>query len=202
MFIGNVCKVQSTYFATGCWKLRLCKRPVWKCVRWRRSVPFLGDDYPTYHSCCTFARAFASSCPRPRQQAPALASSTCGPLRLRAPFHFFRYYLSSYAVCSIGFGTKLSNNTRCFSPIKCCNKMFDVMTKGGEFQQPAPGAVPRKCRHRLSVSAVKSWLKNEKKSCEFVKQPPSFLRSIRRRSLRPKSSSKQHAVVKKRNSGM
>ncbi|XP_031334081.1 arf-GAP with GTPase, ANK repeat and PH domain-containing protein 3-like [Photinus pyralis] len=51
-----------------------------------------------------------------------------------------------------------------------------------------PVATPKKSKHGLSMTAVKNWLLPEKKIAENPRQrmPESFLRSIRRRSLRVK----------------
>lgn len=69
---------------------------------------------------------------------------------------------------------------------------------------------PKKTRHGLSMSTVKNWFVPEKKQQEqnhqqqqptnFRKMPESFLRSLRRRSLRVKRT-KSLVLPEKRKSG-
>lgn len=65
-----------------------------------------------------------------------------------------------------------------------------------------PTATPKKSKHGLSMTAVKNWLLPEKKAPETPRQrmPESFLRSIRRRSLRVKRT-KSLVLTEKRKSG-
>ncbi|KAF2905827.1 hypothetical protein ILUMI_00350, partial [Ignelater luminosus] len=64
-----------------------------------------------------------------------------------------------------------------------------------------PTATPKKSKHGLSMTAVKNWLLPEKKAQETPRQrmPESFLRSIRRRSLRVKRT-KSLVLTEKRKS--
>lgn len=61
---------------------------------------------------------------------------------------------------------------------------------------------PKKSKHGLSMTAVKNWLLPEKKAHETPRNrmPESFLRSIRRRSLRVKRT-KSLVLTEKRKSG-
>lgn len=66
--------------------------------------------------------------------------------------------------------------------------------------EPTSTPAPKKSRG-LTMTAVKNWLSiSEKKNVEFQKVPESFLRSIRRRSLRVKRT-KSLAFQEKRKSG-
>lgn len=70
---------------------------------------------------------------------------------------------------------------------------------------------PKKTKHVLSMSTVKNWFVNDKKNNQeqpannnnnnFRKMPETFLRSLRRRSLRVKRT-KSLVLPEKRKSGM
>lgn len=67
--------------------------------------------------------------------------------------------------------------------------------------EPIP--TPKKTKHVLSMSTVKNWFVPDKKQQEpanFRKMPESFLRSLRRRSLRVKRT-KSLVLPEKRKSG-
>ncbi|KAK9692889.1 hypothetical protein QE152_g34834 [Popillia japonica] len=67
-----------------------------------------------------------------------------------------------------------------------------------------PQQTPKKSKHGLTISAVKNWLIPEKKTQDTPsfrqRMPESFLRSLRRRSLRVKRT-KSLVLPEKRKSG-
>lgn len=65
-----------------------------------------------------------------------------------------------------------------------------------------PTPTPKKTKHGLSMSTVKNWFVPDKKPQEsnFKRMPETFLRSLRRRSLRVKRT-KSLVLTEKRKSG-
>lgn len=67
-----------------------------------------------------------------------------------------------------------------------------------------PTPTPKKTKHVLSMSTVKNWFVTDKKQQDsannFRKMPESFLRSLRRRSMRVKRT-KSLVLPEKRKSG-